>query len=171
MIVSSTKGCIPYPAVPAVAPLVFVLVCGLASAGCGSAEEPPPFQEELVPTAGTVTLDGQPLAGATLTFIPESGGETASGFTDAEGRFELSTLAANLSADERKGLVPGQYRVIVSRITMPDGQPVPEGTTEADAMAVGAQESLPPRYSSAQATTLRFDTTSGEPPTFDLKSR
>lgn len=50
------------------------------------------------PTAGTVTLDGKPLAGATVTFYrlnteTDKYVNTADGLTDASGRFKLSTYA------------------------------------------------------------------------------
>lgn len=57
---------------------------------------------------GVVTLDGKPLANATVTFHSADGkGRTAIGTTDAQGAFTLTSY----SADD--GIVPGDYKVVV----------------------------------------------------------
>lgn len=56
----------------------------IAISGCGS-DGP-----ELTEVTGTVTLDGKPVAGATISFLPS--GETGSpsyGKTDPQGKYEL----------------------------------------------------------------------------------
>src|SRR2546425_4092176 len=59
---------------------------------------------------GTVLLDGQPLPGATVLFMPEDGGgRAASGMTDSEGNFLLTTYKEN------DGALRGKYRVLVSK--------------------------------------------------------
>src|SRR2546423_1205426 len=72
---------------------ITLLTCFVALAGCG---------RQFVPVEGTVTLDGKPLAGATVAFVPEGPGQPASGFTDNEGVFRAGTLA---KAD---GAAPGK---------------------------------------------------------------
>lgn len=58
---------------------------------------------------GTVTLDGQPLDGAMVTFAPaEGGGRPAAGRTDNRGRYQLV-----FSRDARGALV-GPHRVSIS---------------------------------------------------------
>jgi hypothetical protein len=73
---------------------------------------------------GTATLDGQPLAGATVSFIPEGGGQAANGLTDDEGHFRLHTVKPN------DGVHRGEYKVVVER---PDYPPpkldLPPGAT------------------------------------------
>ena len=58
---------------------------------------------------GKVTLDGQPLANATVFFTPAdgSGGSEASGMTDANGVYKLQTLLGAADA----GTTPGKYLV------------------------------------------------------------
>ena len=58
---------------------------------------------------GKVTLDGQPLANATVFFTPAdgSGGNEASGMTDANGVYKLQTLLGAADA----GTTPGKYLV------------------------------------------------------------
>lgn len=72
--------------------------------GCGSEAE----LDGLVAVTGTVTHNGQPVEGATVTFNPTEG-RAASGITDAEGRFTLTTLTAN------DGAMPGSYNVGISK--------------------------------------------------------
>src|SRR5690349_16946793 len=80
----------------------------LLSLGCGS---------NLVPAEGTVTLDGQPLANASVGFVPdEEGLQTASGTTDKNGRFRL------MIGDRKAGALPGKYKVLVSKFLVPEIQ-------------------------------------------------
>jgi arylsulfatase A-like enzyme len=61
-----------------------------------------------VPVSGTITLDGQPLAGAQITFLPKAGRPAAWDVTDATGRYELRTFAS------LPGAVPGEHMVTIS---------------------------------------------------------
>lgn len=151
--------------------------CGLlvlltALSGCGSGPQAPDFVQNLVPVSGQVVLNGQPVSGATVLFLaPPSGagaGEIAEARTDVDGRYVLSTRMARARADERKGVLPGEYVVAISRIVMPDGSPLPPGTTEADALAVGAIESVPAKYNDPETTPLRVTVTE-DSPTFDFE--
>src|SRR5262249_17030259 len=72
----------------------------LAAAGCGGLGKP-------VKVEGVVTLDGHPLSGATVTFAPAEGGRPASGRTDTDGSFRLTTFRSD------DGALPGEYKVIV----------------------------------------------------------
>lgn len=64
--------------------------------GCGG--------EQFGNVSGKVTLDGQPLAGATVEFSPE-GGSPAYGVTDEQGRYTL------LFSADQKGAAVGNQRV------------------------------------------------------------
>ncbi|MBB02707.1 MAG: hypothetical protein CMJ47_08680 [Planctomyces sp.] len=77
-------------------------------AGCGRA--PATDAPDLLPVAGKVVSNGQPLADAIVEFTPEAGGATSTSVTDSEGYFEL------VYSDGRKGAVSGQHRV---RVTEP----------------------------------------------------
>jgi hypothetical protein len=144
----------------------------LAFMGCGgNAGGPPEFAERLVPVSGTVTLNGQPLSGATVQFLlprQATSGEMAEGVTDSSGKYELQTHMAQATAAERRGALPGEYIVVVSKIEMPDGSPLPPGTTEADAEAEGAKQVVPARYTNEEATPLRA-TVNQEPTVIDLE--
>ena len=78
--------------------LLLATCCVLA--GCGG--------PKLLPVSGVVTLDGQPVAGAGVMFLPADKGPATGGTTDATGKFELSTT-------NRRGIAPGRYRVTVTK--------------------------------------------------------
>lgn len=78
--------------------ILFALV--IATTGCGSA-----VSEDGVSIArvsGKVALDGQPLADATITFVPnssaESSGIASTAITNSEGEFRLMTQTKKLGA-------------------------------------------------------------------------
>ena len=68
--------------------LILAVAPILAVAGCG--DSPTGGDVSLAKAGGVVTFKGGPLAGASVTFIPEKG-PVASGVTDLEGKFSLST--------------------------------------------------------------------------------
>lgn len=84
---------------------VVVLNCllVLCCLGCGSASEKP------VPTGGKVTLKSKAVVGAIVTFYSKSGGRSATGKTEADGSFKLSSINTN------DGAVPGEYLVTISK--------------------------------------------------------
>jgi hypothetical protein len=123
--------------------------------GCGSGVESPDFAKHLTPVFGQVLGNGTPVAGAAVTFIPDQNkGAVAYAVTDDAGLFDLHTPISGATIEEMHGAVPGRYRVIVSRILMPDGSPIAADTTEADAMAIGAKETVPLQFSDPERTQL-----------------
>jgi hypothetical protein len=147
-------------------PLVLAgTVLGLAS-GCGQGPK-------LVPVTGTVLYRGQPLAGATVVFVPrgEPSGPAllATGLTDAEGRFSLRTHVG--PAVTREGAVPGGHRVTVSKFVPPGGMTEEEyqqkvaAAGQAVYSATGSVPAkvqlVPPRYSDSQKTELAATVTAG----------
>ena len=71
---------------------------------------------------GVVTLDGQPLPGAVVTFVPAdmATGKMASGTTDNSGNFQLTTATPN------DGAFPGDYKITV---VYAEGAEAPKGAT------------------------------------------
>jgi len=123
-----------------------ILAAGLVAllGGCGQTDP------SLVPVTGTVTVNERPLANATVTFIPKDGtpGFGGVGKTDAAGKYKLRG-----SRDDAAGILPGEYRVVISKRLMPDGSEVP-ANDNTPPMNSPARESLPAGYSSMAATTL-----------------
>jgi hypothetical protein len=79
-------------------------------------------KSETVSVTGTVTLKGKPAEQAEVLFNPKSNGRLATGVTDAEGKFKLST------AKPDDGAVPGEYVVTLAEYYPPDKPPaLPRG--------------------------------------------
>ena len=70
---------------------------------------------------GVVTLDGKPVAGATVTFVPvnEGQGMSATGLTDAQGKYTLNPVGGGqLAAEAGAGTLAGEYYVGVLKSEM-----------------------------------------------------
>lgn len=95
--------------------LAIAAVCWSAF-GCG--------RGGVVPVTGRVTLvGGAPVAGATVVFENREKRQSASGRTDADGRFRLTTFKVN------DGAPPGTYRISVAPPSAADSsQPEPPRT-------------------------------------------
>jgi hypothetical protein len=113
--------------------------------GCGGESQGP----NLVNATGLVSLNGSPLSGAVVTLHPvgTTRGNGASARTDSAGKFELK------SPPRGKGAVPGEYKVVISKLVLPDGTDFPENSPVAP-MDSNAKEQLPPEYSDFEQTTL-----------------
>lgn len=75
----------------------------LASTGCSPNSGLP----DLGTVTGVVTLDGQPLPGVSVKFVPADG-RTSSGMTDASGKYELTYTR------DVKGAPVGEHKVYIS---------------------------------------------------------
>jgi hypothetical protein len=140
------------------------------AAGCSGRAESK-YAALLVPAAGRVTIAGQPLAAATILFIPlanVAGEVGATAFTDADGRYNALTPLPKTAARRSTGMVPGRYRVVVQKLAMPDGGPVPADMADSDALAAGARNALPGRYSAAETTPLEVEVPAGGADGLDL---
>ncbi|MDR0336217.1 MAG: hypothetical protein LBI18_03905 [Planctomycetaceae bacterium] len=70
-----------------------------------------------IPVSGTIKLDGQPIGGVHVTFLPVSAGKMeAFGMTIQDGSFVLSTGGAKFG----NGAQPGEYHVIFSKTDIED---------------------------------------------------
>jgi hypothetical protein len=70
----------------------YLLLALLALLGCGKSNL------TVAPVSGTVTLDGAPLAAASVTFEPKEGGRPSYGVTNAQGRYILEYSLHELGA-------------------------------------------------------------------------
>ena len=142
------------------------LVLALIAAGCGGIRSDY-SKVTLIDAGGTITLDGRPLAGATVVFR-DPGGSFSSGVTDADGRYRLQFDSV------KAGVTPGPKTVLVT--SRPVGE---EAGTEADDAAEAetddeageaagrpaASEQIPARYN--RRSTLAVEVTS-DTRTFDF---
>jgi hypothetical protein len=150
--------------------LASVLICLVAIVGCAKQKKEP--QLDLTPVSGTVTLDGKPLADADVSFAfqdpPPTGYYGSAGRTDAEGKYTLMT-------GEKKGAVPGSFKVAVSRIETPAGVALKpeEGMDLEQLKAAGqAKQTVPDKYNDPMTTMLSTTVEKGKADgyNFDLKS-
>lgn len=122
-------------------------------AGCEAEAERAPEPPKLVPVQGTVTVDGKPLAGAVVVFLPafSDAGTHSVGETDRDGVYKLATLY-------QPGAGVGDYRVIVSHVVDADGTVASLAARSGEYVPPEVnhgQELVPPRYSDVSKTELR----------------
>jgi hypothetical protein len=138
---------------------------------------------ETARVTGVVTLDGQPVDGATVSFSPKSeGAVAAAGITDASGRFSLSTTSG-------EGAAPGSYAVVITKAGSGTGKawedprsrggnlsPEDEKAVIAGATGQPGQPEdggrIPKKYTSADTSGFTAEVKAGEKNefTFDMRS-
>ena len=142
--------------------------------GCGG--EPP-----LPSASGTVTYEGKPVEGATVTFSNESAAVVATGKTDADGKFTLHTYLKG------PGAMPGSYQVTVRktnhdeaalRTTNAPAPAEPQGGDIGEMMAAAMEspveppeatrELLPEKYKEFKYSGLTFEVTEDGPNEFQI---
>jgi len=126
---------------PALIGPVIGLLLTAALAGCG---QKAPRNPDAVPVSGTVTLDGQPLSGASVNFWSER--DQFAGTTGPDGRYTLVP-----------GADPGTYTVTVSKTggKGPGGVGVEPGFEPTEAI-VPITQRIPPQYSNRTHSRLTF---------------
>jgi hypothetical protein len=125
----------------------------LLGVGCGKKVAPPP---PLGLVTGIVTLDGQPLPKAFISFVPTGPqGHGAHGFTDEAGRYEVTYDA------DHAGALIGSHRVEIR--TGGEGY-------DKDGNFVETKERLPAKYHVQTKLTAEVAAGPNEI-NFDLKSR
>lgn len=148
-----------------------LLVAALAFGGCsGSVDRPATY-----PVEGQVAYNNKPLDGATVSFWAEGSARAATGTTDKDGKFTLSTFEIN------DGAIPGEHKVTISKpsATANTGKSSAEAKDPADVtnmyretMKSMAKEKpvLPTVYSNPTTTTLKAEVKAGnnEPFVFQL---
>ena len=84
--------------------VALAVVVAFGMSGCGGTKEKP------VKVEGVVLLDGQPLGGATVRYLPMDGkGQSAYGLTEDDGTFHLSCQ------NGIEGAFRGQYKVVITK--------------------------------------------------------
>jgi hypothetical protein len=129
-----------------------------ACAGCADKDSP-------VKVSGKVTLDGRPVAGAVVTFVPEQGlGRSAVAWTADDGTFQLSTFRGE------DGALRGTYKILVAKT---EGSPAGGRGTPAAAASSGPRPKvgLPEVYGDIATTPFRCTVPTGGPVMLELKSK
>jgi hypothetical protein len=100
-----------------------------------------------------VLLDGKPVAGAAISFVPVAGGHPATAETDREGRFRLSTFG------RQDGALVGDHLVAVTLVKseLPPGVVLADDgvAPEIDLSKVTIEWIVPERYSLPQDSGLK----------------
>jgi hypothetical protein len=145
-----------------------VLLAAVAMLGiCGCGDKGP------VPVQGVVALDDRPLAGATVTFVPESAdAREAHAFSTADGSFKMTTYTPH------DGAMPGEYKVVVTYVEpIPD---LPPGATQEEAIQALTKWArtrkhpplvVPETYGNPEKTTLRQKVPSEGPVRLNLRGK
>lgn len=82
--------------------LLTACILGMVS-GCSRGRQYPPTHS----VSGVVTVDGQTVADAIVSFLPDDGQNPANGSTDALGRYELTSFTRG------DGAMEGSFRVTI----------------------------------------------------------
>ena len=94
-------------------PTLLLVIAIAPLTGCVGTNDRP----KLGTVTGKVTLDGQPLAGAGVSFQPQEL-RASLGYTDKQGRYELTYLR------DIKGAAVGTHQVRIDRMPQTEGAPV-----------------------------------------------
>ena|SRR5438067_10115185 len=118
-----------------------------------------------VPVSGKVTYNGQPVEGATVSFIPDGDGRPATAITGPDGAYTLTTL-------NWQGAVPGQYTVVVRKTDIAPASTQPVSMEEAlklnNKPPPPPKELLPAKYSDATKSPLKVEVKKGQKNAIDL---
>ena len=123
-------------------------------AGCGDSGP------RRVQVEGTVTLDGRPLAGKSLLFIPEpeTPGNGASAHTDQDGRYSPTAIVFGATRTY-PGIPPGRYRVTVNEPVMLGDAGAAESVEPGEIAPAMGLDDLTPRKSEIPAIYNAAETT------------
>jgi len=119
--------------------------------GCGSSGP------QMGRVSGKVTYQDQPVANATVTFLPEAAGsQSATGITDASGEYQLSTFGKN------DGALVGKHRVnVVARAAFEGKLPPGAGEAMLEEFQAAGKPLIPQKYFNVETSGLSFEVESG----------
>lgn len=153
------------PGMTRLAVVLLPLAAGsLLLAGCGKKKNTK--QPDTAKVTGTVTYKGEPVEGATVTFLPAESkdmmskgkGNAAYAITNKDGKFTLKTF----SPDD--GAVPGKYIVTVTKFEKKPVESVPDTDSadykppgENDAPPKPPKNELPAKYADIKTSDLNAE--------------
>ncbi len=142
----------------------FIAMGVITLAGCSRGNGfPPP-----VPVSGSVSYQGKPVDGASITFLAgDGGGRSASGTTDSQGAFQLTTFSTS------DGALPGDYTVTIAKMESKIGGDMDASNPDADynqMMAAAGSNNLaklqkailPEKYADATKSGLKRSVVDGQ---------
>jgi hypothetical protein len=138
--------------------LAVVIIC---AAGCSKGGD-----FSTVAVSGKVTYHGQPVEGATISFIPDAAGRPATAISTAGGMYRLRTLDAD-------GANAGQYTVVVQKVDIPPASTEPVSMEEALKLnsrpPPAPKQALPSKYADPEKSPLKIEVKAGQANTIDLQ--
>jgi len=126
----------------------FVVACVVAAfTGSGCSNNPANYPE-VASVVGTVTLDGKPLEGASITFAPQSG-RSSSGVTDSSGRYSLNYTGSIRGATKSEQVMDKATNLMLQDA----GLPLTTGTndTENEPLKPVMKNAVGPQYSGPES--------------------
>lgn len=136
------------------------LVCVLLT-GCGT------DLPDTVPVSGTVTLDGDPVEGATVNMLSDESSIVAHGKTDANGEFTVSTIIGSRTVE---GAVVGTHKIAVVKTDsqgqqMEDPKKMMEEMTTNPAITSEFRQThlIPEKYKNPSMSQLTAEVTASGP--------
>lgn len=143
--------------------------CVVCLVGCSGSGFP-----ETYPVTGVVTHDGVPVEGATVVLVHRTAeGRSASGSTDAAGKFEVTTYFS--PTHQSVGALPGDYAITVNK---KETYQTTEGLKPEEEMALFTKfgppkDLLPKQYANPATSGLTVTVANGptEPLTLELKGK
>lgn len=135
--------------------------------GCG-----PKNPLGVVKVTGKVMMDGQPVTGARVSFVPknETDGQLASATTNSQGVYSLTTAGAG----DVTGAIPGNYNITISKnetVTEPtpyDDLPLDERPSVVSYALPKIIKHLPAKYESPTNSGLTATVAKGGKNVFDF---
>ncbi|QDT29403.1 hypothetical protein Enr10x_47560 [Gimesia panareensis] len=143
--------------------LYFTLLSCSVSAlltGCGGGAEGE--RPNRTPVSGTVTYNGEPVEGASISFVPvdQTKGQNANGLTDNAGLFQMGTFEGT------DGVVAGEYTVMITQFEPAEvSQALPEDDPNYDPNPKPQpppENLLPEKYASADNSGLTVTVEDGK---------
>jgi len=127
--------------------LLTACILGLAS-GCSRGRQYPPTHS----VSGVVTVDGQPVADAIVSFLSDNGQYPANGSTDASGRYELTSFTRG------DGAMEGSFRVTIVKYEKEGGDKAAGSAEKPAAEEAEAEETGNEGYVPAGMVVSQHDT-------------
>ncbi|QDU13718.1 hypothetical protein CA11_15040 [Gimesia maris] len=111
------------------------------------------------PVSGTISYNGKPLKIGSLLFVPVKGGPPAQGKVRGDGFYVMETFGTE------DGVIPGDYKVMITALTSSGGSGLPEDTVKANAEPVSV---IPEWYGDLEKSGLRVTVVADKPNTIDF---
>ncbi|MDR0610251.1 MAG: carboxypeptidase-like regulatory domain-containing protein [Planctomycetaceae bacterium] len=125
--------------------------------GCNPATKKAPMNY----VEGIITLDGEPVSGASIRFTPKeaSNGISAAGFSDKNGKYKLTSM----TGDSGKGTLPGEYLVTVTKYEFTDlAKPKFDAGSHTESITQESKNILPEIYRFPKTTPLTVTVKQGK---------